>query len=242
MLFPGKTLLMSTLTVMMLGKVGRNKVYEAIAESGLDPAECELVLADDKALITHESGSTFEFERDYRRMRDPIFRFKVNAAVADSSVRNFFTPCTIWDISKSIREWADEVKLIVDMPDRWAESRRSREFITSIQRQYSANAPFTQDEQEQIEARVQEIKKQLEQQFELSSEQMTLIDEKLEEAVEASTRMGRKDWLIYSLGTITALIITATVTAGVGEHIFAMVIHGLAHLFTGGNEPPRILT
>jgi hypothetical protein len=126
---------MSTLTVMMLGKLGRNKVYEAIAESGFDPAECELMLTDDKALITHESGSTFEFGRDYRKMRDPIFRFRVNTVVADSSVRNFFTTCTIGDISKSIREWADEVKLIVDMPDRWAESRRSREFLSNIQRQ-----------------------------------------------------------------------------------------------------------
>ena len=89
---------------------------------------------------------------------------------------------------------------------------------------------------------MQEIKKQVKEQFTLSNEQIERVEESLDELVEAGKRMGRKDWLIYFLGTITALIIAATVTAGVGEQISAMVIHGLIHLFTGGSEPPRILT
>ena len=50
---------------------------------------------------------------------------------------------------------------------------------------------------------------------------MEQVEEKLDEAAEASSRMGRKDWFIYFLGTVTALIITSTVAAGVGEHIFS---------------------
>lgn len=85
---------------------------------------------------------------------------------------------------------------------------------------------------------MQEIKNQVREQFALSSEQMERIEERLDEVAEASKRMGRKDWLIYLMGTITALVITATVTGGVGEHILTMVIHALGHLFTGGSEPP----
>lgn len=112
--------------------------------------------------------------------------------------------------------------------------------MTSIQHQEKANTPFTRDEQGQIAAQVLAIKRQLAEQFELSSEQIAQVDEKLDEVAEAGTRMARKDWLVYFLGTVTALIITATVTAGVGEHIFTMVIHALGHLFTGGSAPPQI--
>jgi hypothetical protein len=69
---------------------------------------------------------------------------------------------------------------------------------------------------------------------------MAQAEERLDEAAEASKRMGRKDWLIYLLGTITGIVITATVPSGLGEHIFTMVIQGIAHLFTGGSEPPQI--
>lgn len=51
--------------------------------------------------------------------------------------------------------------------------------------------------------------------------------------------MGRKDWLLLFSGTIFTLIVTDIVTPGVAEHIFTMVIQGIAHLF--GGPPPQIL-
>jgi len=139
-----------------------------------------------------------------------------------------------------VTEWANEVKEITDAPDLWAELQRSRELIANIQQADSSNTPFTQSEQQQIAAQLQAIKDQLTEHFELTSERLERVEETLDEVVEASKRMGRKDWLIYFLGSITSLIITATVVAGVGEHILTMVIHGIAHLFTGGSEPPQI--
>jgi hypothetical protein len=118
--------------------------------------------------------------------------------------------------------------------------QRGRELIAGIQRTDSGNTRFTQDERSRIEAQLQGIAKQLKAQFVLTNEQADRIDEWRDEVVEASERMGRKDWLIYLLGTITALTIAATVPAGVGEHIFTMVIHALGHLFTGGSEPPQV--
>jgi hypothetical protein len=135
-----------------------------------------------------------------------------------------------------------EIRLTVGVPDHWAELRRDRKSIAVIQQSDFENTPFTQDEQQQIAAQLQEIKKQIKEQFALSNEQIERVEESLDELVEASKRMGKKDWLIYFLGAITGLIITATVTAGVGEQISAMVIHGLIHMFTGGGEPPRVLT
>ena len=47
---------------MMLGKLERNKLYETIEASSLDLFECKLTVSDHKVVITHNSGSTFEFE------------------------------------------------------------------------------------------------------------------------------------------------------------------------------------
>ena len=134
-----------------------------------------------------------------------------------------------------------ELEDVFETPDLWEELQRSREVIVEIQRD-SGNAPFTRNEQKQIGARLQVVKEHAKEQFTLSDDQVDRIAEGLDEVVEAGTRMGRKDWLIYFLGTITALTITATVPAGVGEQISVTVLHGIIHLFSGGSEPPRILT
>jgi len=162
--------------------------------------------------------------------------------VEDGSYQDSISDRKLAAILELIREWGNEVKLIADTPDLWAEMRRNRELIAGIQQADSDNTPFTEDEQGKIEARLQAITKQLKEQFELTKEQEERIDEWHDDVVEASTRMGRKDWFIYLLGTVTAVAIAATVPAGAGEHILAMVIHALGYLFTGGAEPPQILT
>jgi hypothetical protein len=226
--------------VMMLGRLERNKLYRAIEESSLDPSEFKLTTDEAAVTITHNSGSSFVFAPT----TSPFLggSYAVTAIVEDGGTRYYTLRNGMDEIPGRIVEWANKVKETLEAPDLWAEMRRSRELIADIQRADSSNTPFTQDEQRQIAAQLQEITKQVKEQFELTKEQTERIEEWRDEVVEAGTRMGRKDWLIYLLGTITALAIAATVPAGVGEHIFTMVIHALGHLFTGGSEPPRILT
>jgi len=81
------------------------------------------------------------------------------------------------------------------------------------------------------------ITNQVKEQFSLTSEQNEQIKEKLNEAAEASTRMGRKDRLLLFSGAIFTLIVTGTVTPAVAGHIFTMVIDGLMHIFIGGKLP-----
>lgn len=246
LIFPRKVLAASTLTLMLLlTKLQRNMLYEAIAEIGLDPAQCRLETVEDILAIEHNSGSRFAAvlitpeSRFKIRARDPIFR--IRATVVDGSDRLQEVKDDLTELLPLIRTWADEVKQVVETPDYWRDIKRSREFIADTQGKESENTPFTQREQEQIAAQLQAITRLVAEKFELSAEQAEQIEERLDQAAEASKHMGRKDWFIYLLGTITALLITATVTAGVGEHIFSMVIQGIAHLFTGGSEPPKIL-
>lgn len=229
----------------MLNKRERNRLYQLIAESEFDPTEFDLDDESDKSTVTHNSGSVFEFSLRARNdnllkefgIDDISYEYKFSVVEGNSETGSSSSIRLVSTLY--IPAWLKEIRLTVGVPDYWDEMKRGQQLLAKIQKD-SANTPFTQDEQRQIAAQLQEIKKQVREQFALTSEQRAQVGEKLDEVAEASTRMGRKDWLIYFLGTITALIITATVTAGVGEHIFTIVIQGIAHLFTGGSEPPQI--
>jgi hypothetical protein len=52
----GKILLTSTLTVMMLTKLERNQIYEAITQGGIDSAEFKFMVTEE-TVVSHENGS-----------------------------------------------------------------------------------------------------------------------------------------------------------------------------------------
>lgn len=228
---------------MTLDKLERNQFYDSIINAELEPAEFNLKDTGNKVTITHSSGSTFKFSRRLVKKvyGAALYEYDLTASVAEGrtlidTVSDIHTVLNIY-----YSTWLDEIRLTIGVPDYWEDMKRRRHLLAEI-KQESMNAPFTSDEQEQIAAQLQEVTRKLEKQFELTTEQVERIEEWRNEVVDASTRMGRKDWIIYLLGTITALTIAATVPAGIGEHIFAMVIQGLGHLFTGGSEPPQIVT
>jgi hypothetical protein len=119
--------------------------------------------------------------------------------------------------------------------------QRGRELVAEIQQTDSGNRPFTEDEQRQVAAQLQEVKKRVKEEFDLTPEQQAHIDEGLDLAAEASKRLGRKDWRLLFYGTILNLIVTDAIPPGVAQHILVIVIHTLVHLFTGAGGPPQIL-
>jgi len=219
----------------------RNRLYEAIEGSELDPAECELESLDDEVLIRHRSGSIVEIRR-LPTSSDSAFRYAFKFGVVDSNRRfRMRRVQSIYDGMRDVQKWANAVKRESEIPDLWAEMKANRDLLTDIQHEDVGNTPFTQDERDQIAAQLQAIKEQVKEQYALTGEQISQVEERLDETADASTRMGRKDWLLLFGGTVFNLIVTDTVTPGVAGHIFTTVVQGIAHLF-GAGGPPQILT
>jgi hypothetical protein len=231
---------------MMLNKRERNKIYEEIVGKGHDPAEFNLEDTGSKVVIGHNSGSTFEFFMP-RSLFERIqadrykYRYEYRANVAEG-VNQAGGADSMSSLEQSISYWLDEIRQTVGVPDFWAEMRRSREFAVDIQRVDTRNTPFTQDERRQIAAQLEAIKEQVKEQFDLTREQITHIEEWRNEAAEASEHFGRKDWRILVYGTIVNLFVTDALPPEVARHILAMFIHVIADLFLGGGGPPQILT
>jgi hypothetical protein len=103
-----------------------------------------------------------------------------------------------------------------------------------------ANIPFTNAEQAAISAQLNEVKSYLKESLSLTREQFAEVEARINEAEAASRRLGRKDWLLLFIGTTTTLYVTGMVPPTVVQHITAMVLQGLGHLFGIGGGPPPL--
>ncbi|HEV2175394.1 MAG TPA: hypothetical protein VGR71_17595 [Nitrospira sp.] len=239
---------------MMLNKWERNKLYEVILKSKIDPAEFDLEDTGSKVVISHNSGSTFEFSLNPTTPRDLVERVQASMRQYSHKYSRYLyrynvqegvdqagTADSISLLEPYISRWLDEIWYTFGVPDYWQELQRSRELIDDIQWSGVGNTPFTSDERRQIVAELETIKEQVKEQFDLTSEQAAHIDEWKDEVADASERVGRKDWRLLVYGTIVNLVVTDALPPEVARHILSMFIHLIVQLF-GGSGPTGILT
>jgi len=124
------------------------------------------------------------------------------------------------------------------MPDLWDEFQRSRELVVFMPQYANENLPFTSEEQSAISAQINDIKIYIKRTYELSAEQMSQIEERLDAAEESSRRIGRKDWVMAFNGAVFSLILSDLIPQQAAQHILVMALTGLGHLFGIGGVPP----
>jgi len=139
-----------------------------------------------------------------------------------------------------VEELAKEIEQYESTSDLWGELSRSKDFFTSKDEQSTRNAPFTEAEQADISVQIKQIKDYIKTTHELTSEQLSHVESRLDQVEQASRRIGRKDWLLAFNGAVFSLILADLITPQTAQHILMMTIHGLSHLF-GIGGPPHLL-
>jgi hypothetical protein len=220
----------------------RNEIFEMIAARGLDPASFELA---DRTLISGRSQADLlhpPTESGFI-VWHPERLDMYNANVVVGGAEQLGCTSVGWaELMDRLGIWADEVKYEMDTADPWAELRRVPQLLAASQTPDASNAPFTPDEQSEICRRLDEIKKLVRERFELTGEQLAVIDQRLDEAEEASKRLGRKDWVMMFYGAVMSTFMTDAVPANVIQTVLIAVLHGIAHIFGFGGPPPIITT
>lgn len=94
------------------------------------------------------------------------------------------------------------------------------------------NTRFSSAELEQIALSIEDVKEKLSSQPAIHPEQIDLIHKKLDEIRDASTRLGRKDWINYTAGAITSACASAAFAPDVTKSIFLALNSAFSWLFS----------
>jgi hypothetical protein len=237
-----------------LTKAERNAIFRAVEQGGLDPVACDLDTPNDLGFtINHApSGSTFAYHLPtaagvisagmmlYRRAKSRPVRVQVDTKVATDPLVT--GDVDSWDeLLGIITKWAREIVDFEQIPDLWVVAKTNRALLARIQAAHPVNDLFSANERAEIANRVGQIKQQARKNPELTAEQVSGIEQKLDDLKEASERVGRKDWLTMLYGAAFGLIVNDTVPPHVVQSIITSVVSGLGHLFGLGGMPPSVL-
>jgi hypothetical protein len=222
-----------------LRKQQRNEVFEAINEGGLDPREFKLTEEEWAQLVHEATGS--EFGMRQRRiilysllLRSSRSPYQIFSKVAGDPPKS--EGCDTWEeILNRVREWLTELKSALSTPDLWEQLR----YASAAGADDSDNSAFTEDEQREIAEKLDELRARAETAYSLSDAQMTELNTKLDYLLEASKRVGRKDWRILVGGTLLTMLTDAILPTKTTHTIFLHLLDSVGHLL--GHPLPKLL-
>jgi hypothetical protein len=239
-----------------LTKRQRNDIFVALEANGVDPADCELTsnlrmpsatpqhvarVVVRRLLLPTRVGTVIAHAPTNSRFYLTLQPYEFRWYVTDGPDSEAWNECDNWaDVLHQVGNWAGEVRDISNMPDLWAQLKRTPQILASVEQADASNAPFTREEQAEISHRLDEIKQLLRENPDLTGEQLAAIEQTTDEIKEASTRVGRKDWVALANGALLSLIVNDVVPPHIVQSVFNLLITGIGHLFGVGGIPPVI--
>lgn len=99
--------------------------------------------------------------------------------------------------------------------------------------QDASNAPFTHSELKRISQSLDLVREEIEKREEFNAEQIAYIRHKLSEMREGAQRFGRKDWINWVVGTLTSIVLNASIDTSAGKILFNTVSSALSWVVDG---------
>jgi hypothetical protein len=123
-------------------------------------------------------------------------------------------------INKYLKYLAEEEEDSM-IPDLWSGINWASSNTTNIQT--LQNTPFSSAEQARITESLSELEREVREQGFLSEEQLNLLHEQVKYLVDASKRLGRKDWIIAAAGALMSYTLQVGLTSEHAIQLLRMV-------------------
>jgi hypothetical protein len=208
----------------LLQKWHANNIFEAIKEVGLDPREFDLKDSSAEVRIKHK------WSESYLISRHESGYYVGQSVVGDGHVWPY-GPYGWQSLMQRVSLWLGEVKRDLETPDLWAELQREAKLLGAGSNAVTENTPFTPGEQKEIAGRLKELAKYVRKTHSLSPAQMQALDEKLEYLVDASHRLGRKDWLNAFIGVTLGYMLSVALPPESARTIFLTFLRAIGLLY-----------
>jgi hypothetical protein len=212
-----------------------DSVFEAIGDDGFDPAEFTRttihgdVFGNTVPRLVHEpTGSDFVFD-----FHERSGGHAPNWSPGEQRPRDVAQSANDWPTTLIlVRMWLRNVERERSSLDLWAMLDQQRELLAATEATGdTANTPFSPEEQAQISEQLNEMKQLLVQQH---GADPRALESRIEELEEASTRIGRREWLLMFLGAIFHWTLTGLIPPEGLRAVLKLAAVGIGHLFGGG--------
>jgi len=212
---------------MTLEKWKRNEIYEAVKAAGLSPETFSWDDGAEPILFRHpSSGAHFVF--------GGVPGFYATSFVAGDYTRSETRSFSWQALMQRVRTWLSYVKLDIETPDLWDQLRREAELLGRATDEALENTHFAPDERDEIVSQLNEFREYATKTFALSEEHLKDLNSKVDYLIEATSRLGRKDWLNACIGALMGLIVVAALPPDVAHHCLQALWSGIAHFFGDG--------
>jgi hypothetical protein len=212
----------------------QDTVFALVRGSGFDPIEFEW---------TSTFGDSFKNTVPclVHKPTDSAFTFDFDSFRGDHCVEytpGSERPTNRYDagdwatVTLYVRNWLENVERERSSPNFWAELGKQRELLSATEPSGDDdNSPFTPEEQAEVVKQLHEIKELLVQTHQADP---AALESRVDYLIDASTRMGRRDWLNIFYGGIFSWALTGLVPPEGVREVLAIASQGLGHLFGGG--------
>jgi hypothetical protein len=178
------------------------------------------------SVLTHDpTGYWFTFDLDTQSRHHCTFR----PGIQSPEEKHFPGG---WDEQLHyVREWLRGVKEDWEAADIWQEYQAA---ARALPPGGESNTAFTQEERARIEQQLRAVLETVRETHALTREQYAALDAEVEDVLEATQRLARRDWRGYFIGAMVEVAVTHALSGSALSDLLNLTLHGLSQLFGGG--------
>ena|SRR2546429_499761 len=225
----------------------RNDLFLVVKEMGFDPVEFEWREVNGEwagftkfsivpALVHKPTSKVFSLARlpsdGFVNQRGPWAIYSAPGEEGPSAVSEYNSWDTVLD---EARQWLRRVREDSG-PDLWALAAEQRRLLESGEG--LPNTPFSPDERKRLFASLDRLHDDFLQTQELDAERTAALRIAIEGGKSAAGRLGRKDWVMYFLGTVTSLAISSAFAPDQARHLWQLAVQAVQWVL---QTPPLLL-
>jgi hypothetical protein len=214
----------------------KNDVFRIITAAGLNPSDFKWVEVQSRvnqkfivSRLNHRREQYFYFQFDHL---DDFYAGVHPVSIYSPGIekREVTEARMDWGGQLGdIESWIYAVRTEIGAPDLWA---LHSEASALLQRgaQHQENAPFTADEQKEIDIALRALSREIQALEDVTEEQRQNAEELVEHLRESSKRSGRRDWLLMFTGAVLGWGMNAGLTPGILHQLISAATQQLRRL------------
>lgn len=183
-----------------------NELLSWIETLGLSPRAFSWNVIENNAMIRevilNHSQSDYYFKFIY--IGDT--RMSCSYSPSTDTLNGSLAGSTWTDVAKTFIVWLKCLKKEISIVDLWSELSKESIFVKSDSEEQK-NTPFTKIEREHIAITLNEIKQYIFKTQSPNISEVKLIEAKIQYLIEASERLGRKDWKIMAVSILISFVV-----------------------------------